>query len=216
MRVLLADDHPLVLVGLRRVLEASEGFEVAGEARSSSEVLPLVRRTNPDLVLLDLRIPSAGGLRCLEWIRADHPEVKVVMLSISTSPDEIEAALARGASGYIAKSIDAADLAAALRAVSEAEGPGAVLPESADRAELLTSFGLTERELTIVRAVARGLTNRAIANELWVTEQTVKFHLTNAYRKLGVSNRTEAALLANELGLAGGWGTATAAAGHVR
>jgi DNA-binding NarL/FixJ family response regulator len=202
MRVLLADDHPLVLVGIRRVLEESEYFEVVGEARSSSEVLPLVRRTDPDLVLLDLRIPTTGGLHCLEWIRTHHPGVRVVILSVSTAQDVIEEALARGASGYIAKGIDPADLPYALRALTEADAPSAVPFGLGKAADDLAGTGLTERELTILRAVARGLPNRAIAKELWVSEQTVKFHLTNAYRKLGVSNRTEAARWAYEHGLA--------------
>jgi DNA-binding NarL/FixJ family response regulator len=209
MRVLLADDHPLVLVGIRRVLEESEGFEVVGEARSSSELLPLVGRTDPDLVLLDLRIPAAGGLRCLEWIRAHHPGVRVVILSVSTAQDVIEGALARGANGYIAKSIDPADLPYALRVLAEAESPRAVPLGIGNHADVVASSGLTERELTILRAVARGLPNRAIAKELWVSEQTVKFHLTNAYRKLGVSNRTEAARWAYEHGLASSTGPGT-------
>ena len=114
----------------------------------------------------------------------------------------IEGALARGASGYIAKSIDPADLPYALRVLAEAEAPRAVPFGIGDDADVLASSGLTERELTILRAVARGLPNRAIAKELWVSEQTVKFHLTNAYRKLGVSNRTEAARWVYEHGLA--------------
>ncbi len=202
MRVLLADDHPLVLVGIRRVLEESEGFEVVGEAQSSSEALQLVRRTDPDLVLLDLRIPAAGGLDCLDWIRAHHPRVRVVMLSVSTAQDVIEEALVRGASGYIAKSIDPADLPHALRVLAEAEAPHAVPFAIGDDADGLASFGLTERELTTLSAAARGLPNRAIAKELWVSEKTVKFHLTHVYRKLGVSNRTEAARWAYEHGLA--------------
>jgi DNA-binding NarL/FixJ family response regulator len=216
MRIVLADDHPLILVGLRDVLEESDGFEVVGEARSSSEVLPLVRRTEPDLVLLDLRLPPAGGLHCLEWIRAHHPAVKVVILSVSTAPEEIGGALARGASGYISKSLDPGDLPGALRGIEEAEVVHGLRGRSNEGVDAPATFGLTERELTIVCAAARGLSNRSIAKELWVSEQTVKFHLTNVYRKLGVSNRTEAARWAYERGLAGGVWLATASGGGRR
>lgn len=198
LRVLLADDHPLVLVGLRRVLEEASGFEVVGEARAADEVLALVQRSSPDVVVLDLRLPRLGGLRCLEQIRDRHPGVKVVVLSVSSDPADVRAALARGASGYIAKSIEPAALPAALR---HAVGAG---PSGRARADHEAASGLTERELAVVGAVARGLPNQAIARELWVTEQTVKFHLTNVYRKLGVSNRTEAARWAYLHGLAGG------------
>jgi DNA-binding NarL/FixJ family response regulator len=193
MKILLADDHPLMLVGVRRVLEESNGFEVVGETRLGSEVLPLVGRTNPDVVLLDMRMPGIDGFSCLEAIRLRYPKVKVVVLSVSTNPEQIQAALARGASGYIVKSINPLDLPSAVRQAVEGTVYHAVgMPEVSEVA-LAKAAGLTKRELTIVKAVARGLSNQAIAKELWVTEQTVKFHLTNIYRKLGISNRTEAA-----------------------
>ncbi|HEY7691219.1 MAG TPA: response regulator transcription factor, partial [Gaiellaceae bacterium] len=99
MRVLVADDHPIMLVGVRRVLEQEEGFEVVGEARVGSEVLPLIGRTDPDVVLLDMRMPGIDGLGCLDRIRLRHPNVKVVIFSVSTNTEHIQAALARGASG---------------------------------------------------------------------------------------------------------------------
>jgi DNA-binding NarL/FixJ family response regulator len=201
MRVLLADDHPLMLVGVRRVLEDSEGFEVVGEARLGSEVLPLVGSTHPDVVLLDMRMPGIDGLGCLERIRLRYPKVKVVVLSVSTNPEHIQSALARGASGYIVKSIHPLDLPSAVRQAVDGTVYHALgMPEVNDVA-IAKAAGLTERELTIIKAVARGLSNQAIAKELWVTEQTVKFHLTNIYRKLHLGNRTEAARYAYQHGL---------------
>jgi len=201
LKVLIADDHQLLVDGTKQALEKAGGFEVVGEASNGAQVLPLVRRLRPDLVLLDWRMPQMDGLTCLAKIRKDFPDVKVAMLSVSQDPELIQAALKRGASAYIVKTVDPDDLAAALRqamggnvftTVGVSEDPGERAAKDA---------GLTERELVIVRAVARGLSNEAIAKELWVAEQTVKFHLTNIYRKLDVSNRTEAARYAFEQGL---------------
>jgi DNA-binding NarL/FixJ family response regulator len=201
VRVLIADDHRLIVEGTKQALERAGGFEVVGEAVNGVQVLPLVRRLKPELVLLDLRMPQMDGLTCLSKIRKEFPEVKVAMLSVSQDPDLIQTALKRGASAYIVKSIDPADLAAALRQAIDGNvfTTAGLTEDPGQRAA--RDAGLTERELVIVRAVARGLSNEAIAKELWVAEQTVKFHLTNIYRKLGVSNRTEAARYAFEQGL---------------
>jgi DNA-binding NarL/FixJ family response regulator len=202
VRVLLADDHQLMLEGIRRALEPHEGFEVVGEAHVGSQVLPLVARLEPDVVLLDLRMPEMDGLTCLELIRKRHPGVKVVVISVFSDADHVEAALRNGASGYIVKSINPAELPAALEQALSGESRGPLgLPAPSDQTAA-EAAGLTERELVILRAVARGLSNQAIGKELWVTEQTVKFHLTNIYRKLDVANRTEAARYAYQHGLA--------------
>jgi DNA-binding NarL/FixJ family response regulator len=199
VRVVIADDHRLIVDGIKRSLEASDDFEVVGEASSGAQVLPLVSRTNPDLVLLDLRMPGADGLTCLSRIRKQHPNVKVVILSVSTDESVIQTVLKRGASAYIVKTINPIDLPSALRQAMEGTVFSAIgLPEKNDPARVA---GLTERETAILAALARGLSNEAIGKELWVAEQTVKFHLTNIYRKLGVSNRTEAARLAYQQGL---------------
>ena len=200
MKVLIADDHRLIVDGIKRALEQSPDFEVVGEASSGSQVLPLVGRTNPDLVLLDLRMPGADGLTCLAQIKKRYPEVKVVVLSVSTDQNVIQTALQRGASAYIVKSINPIDLPSALRQAVEGTVYSAIgLPDPGENPA--RAAGLTDRETTILAALARGLSNEAIGKELWVAEQTVKFHLTNIYRKLGVSNRTEAARLAYQQGL---------------
>jgi DNA-binding NarL/FixJ family response regulator len=201
VRVLIADDHRLMVEGTKQALERAGGFEVVGEAVNGVQVLPLVRRLKPELVLLDLRMPQMDGLTCLAKVRKEFPDVKVAILSVSQDPEMIQTALKRGASAYIVKSIDPEDLAAALRQALDGNvfTTAGVTEDPGERAA--RDAGLTERELVIVRAVARGLSNEAIAKELWVAEQTVKFHLTNIYRKLGVSNRTEAARYAFEQGL---------------
>jgi DNA-binding NarL/FixJ family response regulator len=201
LKVLVADDHRLMVQGIRRALETAEDIEIVGEAHSGAEVLPLVRETNPDLVLLDIRMPQLDGLACLDRLRKQHPNVKVVVLSVFSDSEHIEQALKRGACGYIVKSVNPLDLPSAMRQAFEGTVYHALgLPELSEETTAKAA-GLTEREISILKAVARGLSNQAIGRELWVTEQTVKFHLTNIYRKLNVANRTEAARYAYQHGL---------------
>ena len=202
MRVLIADDHALILAGIKRALEEDDQFEVVAEARVGSQVLPLVSQTNPDLALLDLRMPEMDGLTCLDRIKKQHPKVKVVILSVSTDPEVVQTVLNHGAAAYIVKSVNPIDLASALRQALDGTVFSAVgLPEKRAQDDAVKAAGLTERETAILKALAGGLSNKAIAKELWVAEQTVKFHLTNIYRKLDVANRTEAARYAYEHGL---------------
>jgi len=202
MKVLIADDHPLILAGIKHALEEAEGFDVVAETNNGAQVLPLVSQTKPDLALLDMRMPGMDGLTCLDRIRERHPDVKVVILSVSTDPDVIQDVLNRGASAYIVKSVNPVDVPSALRQALEGSVFNAIgLPEKQVADDAAKAAGLTERETSILKALARGLSNDAIGKELWVAEQTVKFHLTNIYRKLGVSNRTEATRYAYENGL---------------
>jgi DNA-binding NarL/FixJ family response regulator len=200
MKILLADDHGLMLAGVKHALE-NDGFEVVGTASSGSEVLPLVGRTSPEVVLLDLRMPGIDGLGCLQRIREQHPHVKVVMCSMSSDPDQIQGAFKRGACGYILKTINPIDLGSAIRQAVEGTAYHALGLPAMDEESVARTAGLTDRESEVIKAVARGLSNKAIATELWVTVQTVKFHLTSIYRKLGISNRTEAASWALAKGL---------------
>lgn len=202
MRVLIADDHRLMLEGVRRVLEAHDDITIVGEAHLGTQVVPLVQRTSPDVVLLDLRMPQLDGFAVLDQLRRRHPEVKVVVLSVYSDPEHIESALKRGASGYIVKTVSPTDLPSAIRQiVEETVYHPFGLPDADEDEAGAKAAGLTKREIAILKAVARGLSNQQIGKELWVTEQTVKFHLTNIYRKLGVANRTEAARYAYQHGL---------------
>jgi DNA-binding NarL/FixJ family response regulator len=201
MKVLMADDHPLTLQGIRRVLEDVDDIVVVGEAQYGSQVLPLIGQTDPDVVMLDIRMPQLDGLACLERIRKQYPKVKVVMLSAHTDEAHITAALQRGASAYIAKTVNPLDLASALRQALDGTVYTTYVAAAGGSDQADDDLGLTEREISMLRAVARGLSNQAIGREYWVTEQTVKFHLGNIYRKLGVTNRTEATRYAYEHGL---------------
>jgi DNA-binding NarL/FixJ family response regulator len=200
LNVLIADDHRLMLEAIRGILADDEDITIVAEADSGTQVLPLIERTKPDLVLLDLNMPGMDGLVCLDRIRERYPSLKVVILSAFTDADRIEAAFRKGANAYVLKTIDPLDLPSALRQAAASTVFHAVGQDA--RTDRAKDAGLTDRELTMLKALARGLSNHSISRELWVTEQTVKFHLTNVYRKLGVANRTEAARYAFEHGLA--------------
>ena len=164
--------------------------------------MQLIERRRPELVLLDLRMPGTDGVECIQHIRGEWPEVKVVVLSANEDRGSIDGALGAGASSYIVKSVDAADIASVVRQTAcgnvfhpVTRGHGRA---PSDDPEVPS---LTERERTILAAVATGLTTAAISKNLWVSEHTVKFHLTNIYRKLGVPNRAGAIRYALENGI---------------
>lgn len=203
LKVLIADDHPLVLNGIRRALEGAEDIDVIGEAHSGEELLALVPRRNPDVVLVDLNMPGMGGLECVSELRRSHPAVKSIVISAYDDRETIDEALHAGASAYMVKSVSALDVASTLRQVAGGavfHAPATPSPASAAGAESDAS-ALTARENAVLQAVAGGLTTKAISKELWLSEHTVKFHLTNIYRKLDVVNRTGAARAAYRLGI---------------
>jgi DNA-binding NarL/FixJ family response regulator len=200
VKVLIADDHPLVLAGVRKGLERCEGIEVVGDARSGAEAMQLIERRRPHVVLLDLRMPGMPGFECIERIRNEWPDVKVVVLSADEDRESIDGALAAGASAYVVKNINLGDIASVLRqtacgSVFHAIAGGRALADQCDEPQ---GPLLTDRERTILDAVADGKTTAAISRDLWVSEHTVKFHLTNIYRKLGVANRAGAVRFALE------------------
>jgi two-component system invasion response regulator UvrY len=202
LKVLIADDHRLMLAAIRLALESASDIEVVAEAESGTQVLPLVSRHSPDVVLLDIRMPGMDGLRCLEQLKKRDPHVKAIAVSGVDDPQVIQAALQRGASAFILKYIDPRDLAAAIRqtvdgTVVQTMGMNGA-PAGDDSAK---DLGLSDREVEILKALAGGLSNKQIAQQLWLAQQTVKSHLTNIYRKLDVASRTEAIRAAYEYGL---------------
>jgi NarL family two-component system response regulator LiaR len=203
--VLLVEGHSLTRFGIATTLAACKDIEVLGEAGSAAQLAALLTRTSPDLVLLDLHLTDADGVSCIELIRKLAPRVKIAGFATGNDESDIVKALEAGACACLVKTIDPGDLPAAIRqsvagtfyctgslGVFERENAA----ESADE-------DLSRRELEILERVAAGRSNRAIAGELWLSDQTVKFHLRNIYRKLGVANRTEAARYAYERGLLG-------------
>jgi DNA-binding NarL/FixJ family response regulator len=193
--VLVAEDHPLMIEAIKIALAESEEFEVVGVAESGMEVAGLVEQVRPELVLLDLSLPDLHGLDVVRSLTASESPAQVVIFSAHEEPELIDAALRAGASAFITKRIDPRDLPAALRQALE---PTLFRPMQqtalVDGKE--APVELTARELDVLNALTDGLSNKEIGKRLWVSEQTVKLHLTSIYRKLGVSSRTEAIAMA--------------------
>ena len=201
LKVLVVDDQRLMLDAIRVLLEREEDISVVACVDSGEKALPLVGQTGPDVVLLDVRMPGMDGLTVLERLRERYPSIAVVMLSAIEDPALVRAALQRGAAAFVLKRVDPRDLAAAVRQVTSGSIFRPIDPAAANPAAALEEAGLSPRELSILEALQAGGSNREIAGRLFVAEQTVKFHLTNIYRKLGVSSRTEAVHYAYQHGL---------------
>ena len=201
LKLLLADDHALMFEAIALALENENDMEIVGCAETGSQVLPLVQQTQPDLVVLDLRMPGMDGLTCIKLLRERFPDVATAVLSGIDSDETIEAALRAGANAFISKSVDPAALADALRQAA-CEPVAKAIGVAEKRVDpIVEETGLTEREVAVLQALAQGLSNKEIARSLWLAEQTVKFHLTNIYRKLDVRGRTEAVHWAYHHGL---------------
>ena len=201
LKVLVVDDHRLMLEAIRVQLEREDDISVVGCVDSGETVVALVGQTGPDVVLLDVRMPGMDGLTVLEQLQARYPGIAVVMLSGIEDPALVRAALERGAAAFVLKGIDPRDLAGAVRQVMRGTIFRALDRPRVGTLSALEEAGLSPRELSILEALESGGSNREIAERLFVAEQTVKFHLTNIYRKLGVSSRTEAVHYAYANGL---------------
>lgn len=199
MRVLVADDHSLFRDGIVSLLEAA-GYEVVAEAGDGQEAVNLAQELKPDLVLMDVSMPRLSGIEALRALKASMPELDVVMLTVSDEDENLVSAAQAGASGYLLKSLDAEEFLGLLKGIQAGEAPmtrrtAARLLESVasgSRPEQPSSDLLTEREIELLNQVALGLPNKAIAQELTISENTVKYHMKNILSKLNVNNRTEA------------------------
>jgi DNA-binding NarL/FixJ family response regulator len=199
-RVLLVEDHPLMVEAVKLALGRSAEFEIVGITDSGSEVVALARRVQADLVLLDLGLPQVDGLDVLRSLRRSGSDTTVIIFSAHDDPDLVDTALREGAAGFISKRINAHDLAAALRQILDPTlfRPLAVAPTDGSASNHAKFSG---RELEVLRALSDGLSNKEISERLSMTEQTVKARLASLYRKLGVSSRTEAVAAAYGRGL---------------
>jgi DNA-binding NarL/FixJ family response regulator len=203
LRILVVDDHPLVRSGLTSVLSTQPDFDVVGEAANGDEAIALASRLAPDLVLMDLRMPVMNGVDASAAILAERPATRVVVLTTYDSDGDVLRAIEVGAVGYLLKDVPHEELFRALRAM--ARGERYLAPIIAER--LLARWqqparaALTERELDVLRCVARGDGNRQVALALGIAEPTVKAHLVHIFDKLGVDNRTAAARVARHQGL---------------
>jgi DNA-binding NarL/FixJ family response regulator len=203
IRVLVVDDHPVVRQGLRTFLDLQDDLEVVGESADGQSCVDDAERLRPDVILLDLRMPGADGVAALHGLRAAGNPAKVLVITSFTEPSAVLPAVRAGASGYVYKDIDPPALAAAIRSVHA----GHVLLHP-DVARLLASgearpgaADLTAREREVLAELARGRSNREIARELSLSEKTVKTHVSAILGKLGVQDRTQAALHAVRSGL---------------
>jgi DNA-binding NarL/FixJ family response regulator len=198
-RLVIADDHKLMRLAIRFAFDDAPDMEIVGEAETGDELLAVVNRTAPDVVVLDLRMPGKDGLRCLELLHERHPGVKAIVLSASDDHAAVKACFARGAIAFFNKSVDPANLAAVARQAVDGNVFFALGEAVANSGQ--PEWDLTPRETEILRALAEGQSNKQMARQFWLSSQTIKYHLTHIYRKLGVSSRTEAVRVAYEHGL---------------
>jgi NarL family two-component system response regulator LiaR len=207
IRVVLVDDHAVVREGLRTFLELQDGISVVGEAGDGSEGVAAAERLRPDVVLMDLVMPRLDGVGAMRELRRRVPEARVIVLTSFTDEEKLLPALQAGAAGYLLKNAEPAELARAVRAAYAGEA----LLDTAVAARLLASIAeppdagsretLTPREREVLALIGRGYANKRIALELGIAEKTVKTHVGHVLAKLGVSDRTQAALHAARAGL---------------
>jgi len=209
--VLICDDHPLFRQGLRRLLETVGEFTVVGEVGRADEIVDAIRGRRPDVVVLDVELPGGSGIDAVAALRAEAPAPRVLMLSGFSDPARVRAALRSGASGYVLKNAPPEEIIEAVRRVAAggtvlagavAETVAASLREEPEE-ELLRRriAALSDRELEVLRLAAQGESNAAIGKRLFISEGTVKNHMTHILKKLGVEDRTQAAVLVVKHGL---------------
>jgi len=208
VRVLIADDQALFRRGLYVVLGTEEGIEVVGEAENGEEAIAKAAETAPDVVLMDVRMPKVNGIEAAREIRALSPSTKILMLTVSDEEEDLYEAIKAGANGYLLKEISVEEVAEAIRAV--VQGQSLISPSMASK--LLNEFNqlsrraeerqqfpvptLTSRELEVLKLVAKGMSNREIADELFISENTVKNHVRNILEKLHLHSRMQAVMYA--------------------
>lgn len=207
IRIVVADDHPIVRAGIVGLLESEPGLEVVGEAADGAEAVAVAASERPDLVLMDLRMPRLDGAGATARIVAEAPGTRVLVLTTYETDDHILAAIEAGASGYLLKAAPQAEIVAGIRAV--AAGETVLAPSIAAKlvsrvradAASVAPPSLSPRELEVLRLVAEGRSNPEIARALFIGEATVKTHLLHVFEKLEVNDRTRAVTRAMELGL---------------
>ncbi len=199
IKILIADDHPVVREGLFAMLSRQPDFKVIGEAKDGVEVVEMARRLEPDVVLMDLRMPGIDGVEAMRQIRSTNPDIKFIILTTYSDDEYIFSGIEAGARAYLLKDAPREELFKAIRAVHK--GESLIQPVVASR--LIDRFAelsrkapsgeqLTERELEILQLMAKGAANKEISAQLSISESTVKTHISNIFQKLGVNDRTEA------------------------
>lgn len=200
IRLLVADDHPIVRQGLVAILNAQPDMHVIAEANNGKEVIEQFRLHQPDVAILDLQMPEVGGVEAITTIRAEFPNAAIIMFSIYETDEDIYQGLRAGAKAYLLKDTPCPEILEVIRAVSEGQRyvPADIGTKLAARME---RPNLSDREFEVLSLMAKGKNNKAIASELNITENTVKFHVTNVMIKLGASDRTHAVVNALRQGI---------------
>lgn len=205
IKVIIADDHALIREGIKKLLELEEGIDIVAVAADGLEALKAVETHQPDVVLLDINMPNMNGIECLKAIKLNHRKVKVIMLTIHEDSEYLIKTINIGAEGYVLKDADVSSLVKAIHRVVEGEIyihptlSGVLIrsynkKDSSDGEELFG--GLTRREYEVICLISKGFNNKEIAQELFISEKTVKNHVSNIFKKIKVNDRTQAALYA--------------------
>ena len=204
IRILVADDHPVVRDGLIAMLKTQPDFHIAAEAADGQETVRLALVHKPDIILLDLEMPGTDGLEALRYLRQELPTLKVLVFTAFDTDERILGAVQAGAKGYLLKGAPREEVFNAIRVISQ----GGSLLQPVIASKLMQHVAdnrwveeLTEREMDVLRLLAKGMTNKEIAEGLVITERTVKFHVSSILRKLDAGNRTEAVSIAAQHGL---------------
>lgn len=200
IRIFSVDDHPLLREGIAALVNNQPDMVIAGEAATGAEALKLFKQLQPDVTLLDLRLPDTSGIDILIAIRTEFPEARIIMLTTFEGDVEIHRALQAGARGYLLKNMPPSELLEVIRQVHA--GKKRIPPAIASQlAEHMSDETLTEREIEVLRAVAGGNKNRDIANKLFISEETVKVHIKHIMEKLGAADRTQAVTIGVRRGI---------------
>jgi len=204
--VLIADDHALMREGLRKILSMEDKIDVAGEAQDGAAAAEMALALNPDIILMDINMPVTNGIEATKIIKSKNPDIKVIALTIHDQEEYLFELIKAGASGYVLKDVSPGLLIQAIFEVARGESfihPSMTTKMLNEFSRLSTlsrqknnPMGLTRREYDVLRLVAHGDSNRSIADKLYISEKTVKNHLTNIFQKLGVEDRTQAAIQA--------------------
>ncbi len=207
IKILLVDDHTVLRHGLRLILNEAENLTVVGEAANGAEAITLAQTVQPDVILMDVHMPGIGGIEAARHIRAAHPHIQILMLTISQNDSDLIGAIKAGAKGYLLKSSESSEVIRSIERVASGEAilppdmVGRVLDELANPEP--SPKKLTDREIDTLRLIAQGLGNKEIAGALHISENTVKTHVRHILEKLNLSNRAEAAAYAVRNGLTG-------------
>lgn len=215
IKILLVDDHVLFRRGIKGIIEDDERLKVVGEGNNGKEAYKLALETKPDIILMDIRMPECNGIEALKMIKKELPEIKVIMLTVEDEDEYLFEAIKNGAQGYLLKNIDPEELIIYIEGILRGEAPlskelaAKILAEFTNLAKASSTINnentikndLTQREKEVLKLVSLGATNKGIASELCISENTVKNHMRNILDKLHIQNRVQAAAYAMREGL---------------